>query len=132
VTVEEAARRWTDAWTSSWRAKDVSLLAPVYADDAIFRSHPFRDPQSPLDYATWAYSDEEGDPELWFGDAVVSDDCAVVEWWAALVENGEPVSLAGASFLRFDDEGRVVDQHDYWNSTPGRVPPWDGWPTSTR
>jgi hypothetical protein len=47
-----------------------------------------------------------------------------------VVENGELVSLAGASLLRFDEEGRVVDQHDYWGSGPGRTPPWEDWPSS--
>ena len=46
---------------------------------------------------------------------------------AVVVENGEEVSLAGTSWLRFDDDGRVVDQHDYWGTAPGRTLPWDGW-----
>jgi hypothetical protein len=44
-----------------------------------------------------------------------------------VVENGELVSLAGVSLLHFDEDGRVVEQHDYWDSAPGRTPPWDGW-----
>jgi hypothetical protein len=132
VTVEEAARRWADTWLESWRAKDADLLAPLYAEQAVFRSHPFRDPQPPLDYARWAYAEEEGDPEVWLGEPLVADDCAAVEWWAFVVENGEPVSLAGTSILRFDDDGRVVDQHDYWNSAAGRVAPWEGWATSAQ
>ena len=103
------------------------MLAPLYARDAIFRSHPFRDPQPPLDYARWAYAEEEGDAEVWMGEPLVAGDRAVVEWWAVVIENGELVSLAGTSLLRFDDEGRVVEQHDYWGSAPGRTPPWDGW-----
>lgn len=106
---------------------DADLLAPVYAEDAVFRSHPFREPQPPLEYARWAYDEEEGTPEIWMGEPLVSGDRAVVEWWAAVIENGELVSLAGVSFLRFDDEGRVTEQHDYWGTAPGRTPPWDGW-----
>jgi SnoaL-like domain len=132
VTVEEAARRWADAWTASWRAKDADVLEPVYAPEAVFRSHPFRDPQPPLDYARWAYSEEEGDPEVWFGDPLVAGERAAIEWWAVVVEQGEPVSLAGTSILRFDNEGRVIDQHDYWSSVPGRIPPWEGWATSAQ
>ena len=127
MDTETSARAWTDAWSRSWRAKDPELLAPLYARDAVFRSHPFRDPQPPLDYARWAYAEEEGDAEVWMGEPLVAGDRAVVEWWAVVIENGELVSLAGASLLRFDDEGRVVEQHDYWGSAPGRTPPWDGW-----
>ena len=127
MDTETSARAWTDAWSRSWRAKDPELLAPLYARDAVFRSHPFRDPQPPLDYARWAYAEEEGDAEVWMGEPLVAGDRAVVEWWAVVIENGELVSLAGTSLLRFDDEGRVVEQHDYWGSAPGRTPPWTGW-----
>ena len=100
----------------------------MYAEDAVFRSHPFRDPQPPLEYARWAYAEEEGKPEVWFGEPIVArDGRAAVEWWAVVVENGEQVSLAGTSILRFDDDGRVIDQHDYWGTAPGRTPPWEGW-----
>lgn len=127
MDVEASALAWIDAWTQSWRAKDPELLAPVYAPRAVFRSHPFRLPQDPLEYADWAYGEEEGEPEVWMGKPLVSGDRAVVEWWAVVVENRELVSLAGVSFLRFDEDGRVVDQHDYWGNAPGRTPPWDGW-----
>jgi hypothetical protein len=127
VDVEASAVAWIDAWSRSWRTKDPELLAPVYAPGAVFRSHPFRAPQHPLEYARWAYGEEEGEPEVWMGKPLLSGDRAVVEWWAAVVENGELVSLAGVSLLRFDEDGRVVEQHDYWDSAPGRTPPWNGW-----
>ena len=127
MDTEASARAWIDAWARSWREKDAELLAPVYATSAVFRSHPFREPQPPLEYARWAYDEEEGDPEVWMGEPLVSGDRAVVEWWAVVIENGELVSLAGASLLRFDAEGRVSDQHDYWGTAPGRTAPWADW-----
>src|SRR5262249_56059809 len=109
--------------------EDGDLLGAVYGEGAAFRSHPFRELRPPLDYARWAYSEEEGDPEVWMGEPVVAGDRAVVEWWAVVVENGEPTSLAGTSWLRFDEDGRVVDQHDYFGTAPGRHEPWPGWGT---
>jgi SnoaL-like domain len=114
-------------WARSWHAKDAELLAPLYSDDAEFRSHPFRDPQPPLEYARRAFADEEGAPELWFGDPLISGDRAVVEWWAAVVEAAGPVSLAGASILRFNSDGQVVEQANYRCSSPRRTPPWRTW-----
>jgi len=123
-----AARAWIEAWDRAWRALDPAPLEAVYTPDAVHRSHPFREPQHPLDYARWAFAEEEGEPDLWWGDPLVVGDRAAVEWWAVVVENGEPTSLAGTSWLRFGPDGRVFEQHDYWGTTPERTEPWPGWP----
>jgi hypothetical protein len=52
---------------------------------------------------------------------------AAVEWWASWVEDGAELTLAGATVLRFDDEGRVVEHLDYWVETQGRLLPFAGW-----
>ena len=127
MDVEAAARAWSEAWTLSWRTLDADALIPVYAPGAVHRSHPFRQPGDPIEYARRALGEEEGEPEVWMGDPIVAGDRAVVEWWAVAIENGKLVSLAGASVLRFDEEGRVVEQSDYWGQASGRTPPWDGW-----
>jgi SnoaL-like domain len=127
VDAEAAARAWIDAWTRAWRALDAELLIPVYTADTVHRSHPFREPGNPIDYARWALAEEEGEPEVWMGDPIVAGDRAAIEWWAVVIENGKEVSLAGTSMLRFDADGRVIEQSDYWGSTDGRTPPWEGW-----
>jgi len=130
MDAEAAARRWIDLWSRSWRALDAELLQPLYAPDAVFRSDPFREAQNPLDYARWALAQEQGEPQVWMGDPIVMGDRAAIEWWAVVVENGKQISLAGASIIRFGDDGRVVEQHDYFGQADARVPPWPGWATS--
>jgi hypothetical protein len=122
-----AARAWIDAWDRAWRALDADLLEPIYTSDAVHRSHPFREPVLPLQYARWALAEEEGTPEVWMGEPLVVGNRAAVEWWAVVIENGEEVSLAGTSWLHFTADGRVDEQHDYWGQAPGRTPPWEGW-----
>ena len=126
---QAAARAWIDAWHRAWRALDAEALTAVYAEDAVHHSHPFREPGSPLDYARWAFAEESGEPEVWWGEPLVADDRAAVEWWAVVVENDELTSLAGISWLRFREDGRVIEQHDYWGTAPGRTEPWAGWGT---
>jgi hypothetical protein len=130
VDAEAAARAWIDAWDRAWRTKDETTLAPCYTENAIFRSHPDREPQSPVAYARGAFADEGDDLELWWGQPLVAGDRAAVEWWAALTESGEEVTLAGTSWLRFAPDGRVAEQHDYWTITPGRAAPWKDWGSS--
>ena len=130
MDAQAAARAWIDAWTHAWRTLDAELLRPVYTDETVHRSHPFREPGNPIDYARWALAEEEGEPEVWMGDPLVDGDRAAVEWWAVVIENGKEVSLAGTSILRFDADGRVVEQSDYWGTTEGRAEPWAGWASS--
>jgi SnoaL-like domain len=131
VDAEAAARAWVDAWDRAWRAKDESALEPVYTEDAVHRSHPDRAPHSPIEYARGAFADEGDDLELSWGEPLVAGNRAAVEWWAALTESGELVTLAGTSWLTFGNDGRVIEQHDYWTITPGRAAPWKGWGTSS-
>ena len=72
MDTESAARAWADAWERCWRALDAELLEPVYAPDAVQRSHPFRAPGNPIEYARWALGEEEGEPEVWMGDPIVT------------------------------------------------------------
>jgi hypothetical protein len=127
VDAEAAAREWADTWTRAWRALDAEILTPLYTPETVHRSHPFREPGHPIDYARWALAEEEGEPEVWMGDPIVTGNRAAIEWWALIIENGQEVSLAGTSVVRFDENGRTVEQTDYWGNADGRVPRWDGW-----
>jgi hypothetical protein len=44
-----------------------------------------------------------------------------------VIENGKQISLAGTSIIRFGEDGRAVEQNDYWGEADGRTPPWRGW-----
>jgi SnoaL-like domain len=117
---QSAARRWADVWERGWPTADVDAIDALYADGAVFYSHPFRDRQAPRDYVTWAFSEEAG-AECRFGTPIVSRDRAAVDWWAVLTgKDGSVESIAGTSLLRFDAEGLVVEQRDVWAMEPGR------------
>ena len=105
-------------------------MAARYAPNAVFRSHPFREPYlGTVGARTYARTALEGEDEIdaWFGDPVVAGERAAVEYWATLLEDGERVTIAGASILRFDAQGLVVEHRDYWTLEPGTHPPPHGW-----
>lgn len=121
-----AARSWVEGWSRAWPARDADAIGALYADDAVFLSHPFRELQSPATYAEWAFA-EQGSVELRFGDPIVDGERAAVEWWAVITSmSGSVETIAGVSLLRFDHGGRVVEQRDAWNSADGHVelPQW--------
>ena len=118
MDVQTAARRWAQTWTRAWPAGDTDAIAALYADDASYRALAFREPDLGLAgvrrYLDQNFTVETG-TECWFGEPVVSGDRAAVEWWGTWVEDGRRLTLAGATLLRFDGDGKVVDHRDYWN-----------------
>jgi hypothetical protein len=126
MDTEAAARRWAEAWAAAWPAKDVEAIVALYADDAVFLSHPFRDHQRVPQYVEWAFADQ-ADAVCRFGRPLVGGERAAVDWWAVVTAtDGSTETLAGTSLLRFRRDGRVVEQRDVWASTPGRpeLPAW--------
>ena len=99
----------------------MDTIATLYAPEAVFFSHPFRPPQRPAEYAAWAFAGQAS-AEARFGEPVVEGDRAAVDWWAVVESvEGRTETLAGTSLIRFDRDGRVVEQRDVWASTPGRL-----------
>jgi hypothetical protein len=121
-----SVERWIEGWKQAWNALDASFLDGVYADDCVYRSHPFRAPAPPLEYARRVLAEEDA-VDARFGEPVVEGNRAAVEWWATLVEDGKEITLAGCSMLRFGPDGRCVEQRDYWAVADGRRGPFEGW-----
>ncbi len=125
-----AARHWAEVWQKAWEALDTDAVVALYAPSAIFTSQPFLDPDlgadGVRDYVAGAFAGE-GAVRARFGTPIVDGDRVSVEWWAALTEAGEEVTLAGTSTLRFDAAGLVVEQRDTWNLAPSRREPPSGW-----
>lgn len=126
--MRDVVRDWARSWARGWATHDSTLIASLYANDAVFVSEPFREPQRPGEYAEWAFSDEAG-AEVWFGEPLVDGDRASVAWWAiSRGTDGRDTTLAGAAVLWFGEDGRVVRQFDYWNQADDTAkPPPEGW-----
>ena len=130
MDTEAAARRWRDTWQRAWPAKDVDAIVALYADSVPYRALAFREPDLGLGGVRRYLETEfgvEDEIECRFGEPVVGGDRAAVEWWASWIEDERQLTLAGATFLRFDADGLVVDHRDYWNEVPRREPPFSGW-----
>jgi alpha-beta hydrolase superfamily lysophospholipase len=127
MNVETAARRWIEGWRRAWPTGDVEGVAAMYTDDAVYSSHPFRNPDTARSYLERSFGEEKL-VDAWFGDPLVAGRRASVEYWAVLrASDGTELTIAGAAFLRFDDDGRVTDHRDYWAQTGGARTPPRGW-----
>ena len=111
-----AAERWRSTWERGWRFQQADRIVALYAENAFFRSHPFRAAQAPSDYIEPTLA-EEVSAECTFGEPIVDGDRAAVEWSAETeLRDGSRERLAGVSLLRFDPDGLVVEQRDFWAS----------------
>jgi hypothetical protein len=111
-----AAERWREVWERGWRAQDAEEILALYAPEAYFQSHPFRKAQTPSDYIERTLEEEESS-ECRFEEPIVDGHRAAVEWSAeTTLKDGSTEKLAGVSLLRFDADGLVVEQRDFWAS----------------
>lgn len=124
----DAARRWAETWQRAWEALDLAAVEGLYTPDAAYVSAPFRSSEAPAAYLARAFAGES-DVRAWFGDPIVDEGRAAVQWWATLIEDGRAITLAGTSVLRFDAAGLVTSQWDAWDELEGRREPAPGWAT---
>jgi len=114
MSTRDVAERWRETWERCWRNHEAEEIVALYAEGAVFRSHPFREAQAPRDYIEPTLAAELS-AECDFGPPIVDRDRAAVEWRAetSLADGGEE-RLAGVSLLRFDEHGLVTEQRDFW------------------
>jgi len=116
MDTREAAKQWAQTWERGWREHESAEILALYGPGASLQSHPFRDVVAPADYIVPTLAAEES-AECRFGEPVVDGDRAAVEWSAETrLKDGSSERLAGLSLLRFDADGLVVEQRDFWAS----------------
>ena len=113
MDTRDAAQRWAEVWERGWREHDEAAIAALYAEDALWRQHPFRDPEP--GYLARVFAEEES-AQCWFGTPIVDGDQAAVPWTAQTkLKDGGTENLAGVSMLKFRPDGLVVEHGDFWH-----------------
>jgi len=96
----------------------------LYAEDATYLA-PVEEVRSARDHFREVLA--LGAPTLWFAAPLVAGDRAAIQWWAIIVIDGEPTTFAAADWLRFNDDGLVVEEHSHWMVKAGPFEPWPSW-----
>jgi hypothetical protein len=121
---------WLDGYRRAWEQADTQAVLGLFTTDASYRAHPLRPAHTGHDgvAAYWARATaDQQDVRVRFGDPIVDGSAAAVEWWATTLEDGQPSTLIGTSFLSFTSDGLVATARDYWFLEPGTYLPHDGW-----
>jgi predicted ester cyclase len=122
--------RWLDSYARAWHEHDADAAAALFTESGIYRSAPFRPAHEGRDAIRRYWLEEpmrHEELDLRFGKPVVSGRRAAVEWWATMLQDGEPVTGPGCLVLRFDEAGLCQELREYWDEKPGRTPPPSGW-----
>jgi hypothetical protein len=130
VDVERAARRYAETLREAWTVRDVEPFTALFAGNAVFRG-PFSEPESAAAHMREALLLGEGKAEVWVGEPLVGGDRAALEWWGVVDVDGTTYSFGGTAWVRFDQDGTVIEENDYWHSAPRRAEPWPGWGRNT-
>ncbi len=126
VAGKTAVSRWISKYTEAWLKRDAKLVASLFAENAVYQSHPFR-PEAEgrggvLEYTVGAFDLDEV-YEVRFGRPVVEGGRAGVEYWGVMREDGKDVTIAGCVMLRFGKKGLCEELRDYWVLKEGRISP---------
>jgi ketosteroid isomerase-like protein len=129
MTVDRV-REWAEAYRTAWEAADSDAAAALFSEDATYRSEIYQEPHrgrsGVFDY--WSgVTAAQSDVSVVMGNPFVDGDRAVVEFWTKMSVNGDPVTVAGALMLDFDDQGLCTALREYWNLKEGYSDPPDGW-----
>jgi hypothetical protein len=121
---------WLDSYARAWEERDPEAVVPLFSEHALYHSHRFGDPhvgrQGIAEYWRTA-TDPQENVRVRFGEPVVDGPRVAVEWWTTATSDGEPRTVAGCLFLRFDSGGLCEELRECWHTADGLVEPPAGW-----
>lgn len=124
-------QRWAEAYRRAWEMADSQAAATLFAENGTYRNDIYQDQPNQGRAGVAEYwstvTASQSEANVRMGTPVIDGNRAVVEFWTTMMVEGEPVTLAGALLLDFDDDGLCTALREYYNFTPGFHEPHDGW-----
>ncbi len=123
---------WLERYRRAWIERDADAAALLFTTDALYREQAFAAPfagrEAIRDY--WRnVTRGQSEIELRYGAPIADGRRVAVEWWATLLNDGAPLSLAGEFLLLFTEEGLCRELREYWVLKDARISPPPGWGT---
>ena len=121
---------WLERYRRAWIDRDADAAADLFTDDAIYREHPFETPfvgREAIRQYWFTVTRPQSSIELRYGTPIAAGHRVAVEWWANVLKDGAPLTLAGEFLLVFADDGRCRELREYWAFAESRMNPPAGW-----
>ena len=124
--------RWLDDYVDAWRTYDPERIAALFAEDVVYRYHPYDEPIRGRDAVVESWlgegnhedassRDAEGTYDASYAPAAVDGDVVVATGSSTYFENpGGPVEKVydNCFVMRFDDEGRCREFTEWFIQRP--------------
>ena len=121
----DGLRRWTEDYLEAWRTNDPDRVGALFAEDARYFTHPYREPWSGRQEIVRRWTGHPDDPGTWSADYQ-----AIAVGGRTGVIRGETVYLGGDGSERtryanvfvvdFDDTGRATSFVEWFMEPPRR------------
>lgn len=124
-------QRWAEDYRMAWEQADSEAAAALFAEDGTYRNDIFQDEPNRGRVGVSEYwttvTASQSEATVRMGTPFIDEHKAIVEFWTTMKVDDDPVTLAGALLLDFDDEGLCTALREYYNFTPGFHEPPAGW-----
>ena len=131
--------RWLEAYVTAWKAYDRDLIGALFAEDVVYRYHPYDEPVTGRAAVVGAWLGEEehqgastvdapGTFDAVYRTVAVDGDVAVATGCSTyLTELGDSIEQVfdNCFVLHFDQDGRCREYTEWYmrRPSPGGVPP---------
>ena len=126
------AQAWLDRYVAAWLSYDANDIAALFADDVVYRYHPFDDPivgraavvaswLGEAESDTTSTRDAPGTYAAQYGPVAVDGDVVVATGTSSYRERADgPVvrDYHNCFVMRFDADGRCREFTEYYNRRP--------------
>lgn len=129
---KESVADWAEAYRIAWEKADSEAAAALFAENGTYRNDIYQEPNRgrPGVFDYWSgVTSVQSDVTVRMGAPFVDGDRAVVEFWTKMKISGDPVTIAGALLLDFDESGLCTALREYFSFTEGSQDPPKGWGT---
>jgi ketosteroid isomerase-like protein len=118
-----AVTSWLDGYIAAWRANDADLIRPLFADDAVYRHHPYDEPVVGVEAIVDSWLEEPDVADTWsarYEPVAVDGDVAVAVGTTRYQANGDRSERAyhNCFVLRFDADGRCREFTEWYIRQP--------------
>lgn len=131
MTDPARVQAWSESYRVAWETADSELAASLFAENGTYRNDIYQDEPNQGRAGVIGYwsgvTAVQSDVTVRMGRPYVDGDRAVVEFWTTMRINDDPVTLAGALLLDFDEEGLCTALREYFNFIEGYREPPTGW-----